>query len=127
MRCEREITLVWNKEAAKYVRAASRLAGRSAGQNRYARATWSGVRTTLRSYRRIFHMLFLEVTGVFFLFFALTGTFAVVREYRGWSAGKTSAGRLVLALGFALMFLWFAVSSFRRARKKNAAADAARG
>ena len=74
--------------------------------------------TTLKSYRRIFRMLFLEVTGVFFLFFALIGSFAVVREYRAWSAGQIEIGKLILALGFALMFLWFAVTSFRRARKK---------
>ncbi len=109
---------MWNKPATKYVRAVGRIAGRSAGRNRYARATWSGARTTLKAYGRIFHTLFLEVTGVFYLFFALVGTIAVVREYRAWHSGRFGPGRLVLAAGFALMFLWFAVTSFRRARKK---------
>ncbi len=105
-------------DAEKLFFAGSRLVGRAAGRNRYVRAGWKATRITLHSYRRIFHILFLEVTGLFFAFFGAMGTFAGIRSYRAWASGKIGPSRFALALAFASMFIWFAFTSFWRAWKK---------
>ena len=89
---------------------------RQAGRNRLVRAAWSAARTTVGSFVRVVHLLWLQVTGVFFLAFAAAGATAWWHEYRlhGWMFGKT-----LLACGFTLLFAWFGVSSFWRARKRS--------
>ena len=68
---------------------------------------------------RVLHLLFLQVAGVFFLAFAAGGGIAAWREYHKWQAGQIGPSKIYLALGFAALFLWFAVSSFWRAGKKS--------
>ena len=75
-------------------------------------------RSRLRHFGRVVHLLWLQITGVFFLFFALAGGLACWREYQAWQAGKIGPGKMVLAACFALVFLWFGVSSFWRAKRK---------
>jgi hypothetical protein len=96
-----------------------RVAARQAGQNRWLRAGWSALQITLRHFGRVLHLLWLEITGVFFLFFALAGGVACWREYSAWHAGKIGFGRMALAACFALVFLWFGVSSFYRAKRRS--------
>ena len=96
-----------------------RVAARQAGQSRWLRAGWSAVQITLKHFGRVVHLLWLQITGVFFLFFALVGGLACWREYQAWQAGKIGPGKMVLAAGFAILFLWFGVSSFYRASKKT--------
>jgi hypothetical protein len=59
------------------------------------------------------------VTGVFFFVFGAILAFTAVREYRQYSAGQYGAGRPILAAVLALMFLYFALSAFRRAGQKK--------
>jgi len=69
-----------------------------------------------RSAARGLHGLWLEVTGFFFLIFAALGAAALWRE---WQAPTGSFGRLLLTLAFTLMFAYFGLTSFRRARHKS--------
>ncbi len=95
-----------------------RVAARQAGQSRWLRAGWSAARITIQHFGRVLHLLWLEITGVFFLFFALAGIVACRREYLAWQSGKIGSGRMVLAGCFGLVFLWFGVSSFWRAKRR---------
>ena len=96
-----------------------RVAARQAGQSRWLRAGYSAAQITLRHFSRIAHLLWLQITGVFFLFFALVGGLACRREFLQWQAGKIGPGKMVLAACFALLFLWFGVSSFYRAQRRD--------
>jgi hypothetical protein len=96
-----------------------RVAARQAGQSRWLRAGYSALQITSRHFGRVFHLLWLQITGVFFLFFALAGGLACWREYQAWQAGKIGPGKMVLAACFALVFLWFGVSSFWRAQRRS--------
>ena len=99
-------------------RALLRIAGRKTGENRWVRSFYKAGNVTLRSFSRVLHILWLEVTGLFFLVLALVGAAAAVREYHRRVAGAGSQGKMVLAAGFALLFCYFGVSSFWRSRKR---------
>ena len=83
------------------------------------RAGWAAVSTTFRHFARVLHLLFLQVAGVFFLAFSAAGAIAFVREYKLYAAGQPVGSKMAVAAAFALMFLWFAVSSFWRAARKE--------
>ena len=68
----------------------------------FLRAAW-------RAVRQLFH----EVTAAFFVLFAVIGAASVWRE---WQRGS-SQWLLALAAGFTMMMAWFAVTSFRSARR----------
>ena len=96
----------------------ARIAGQQAGRSRTwqaAQAAWSGVSGRLT---RVLHQLFLEVTGFVFLVLASIGAFALVREYEKYRVGKVGGGKLLLAAAFLLLFTWFGLSSFWRARRR---------
>lgn len=67
------------------------------------------VRSLWRVTRQVFH----EVTGAFFILFAAIGGLSFWRE---WHRGS-EAWLVALAAGFTLMMTWFAVASFRSARR----------
>lgn len=77
-------------------------------------ALWRGVQAFLRSVYDAFRQLFHQVSGVFFFVFAALGVAALVREWHRWPREK-----LAVAAVFTLVFAWFAVSSFWRARKSQ--------
>ena len=60
--------------------------------------------------------LWLEITGFFFLVFAGLGAIALWRESQAPEGNST---RLLFTLAFTLMFAWFGVTSFRRARRRQ--------
>ena len=97
----------------------ARVAGQRAGRNRTFNAVMTGVRTTARSFGRAAHQLWLEVTGTVFLAMAAFGGVAGVREYMKYAAGRATAGRVAIAVGFTLTFAWFGLSSFWRTRRKS--------
>jgi len=72
----------------------------------------------LRSIGHAIRTLWHEVTGLFFFVFGAVIAIRAVREYRLYEAGQTTAGRVALAAVLALMFLYFAASAFRRARRQ---------
>ena len=86
-------------------------AARVAARSRWGRAFGA----VASSFLRVGHVLWLEITGSFFAFFAVIGTAALVREIQV----HADRGRVVVLAVFTLMFGWFAVSSFLRARKRK--------
>ncbi len=99
-------------------RVAGKMAGQRVGRSRTLRAATGAVRSTARSFGRAANQLWLEVTGTVFLAMAAFGGAAGVREYVKYSAGQTTAGRVVIAICFTLAFAWFGLSSFWKARRK---------
>jgi len=97
----------------------ARVATQQARRSRTLNAIMRGVRTTVRSFSRALHELWLEVTGTLFLVVAAFGAIALVREYTQYEAGRTTAGRVIIATCFTLVFAWFGLSSFWRVRRKS--------
>ena len=100
-------------------RVATRVATRRAGQSRRLSALGRAGRVTFSHFSRVLSLLWLQVTGFFFLALALLGGGALAEEYPKYQAGKVSGARLLLALCFMLLFAYFGVSSFWRVRKKS--------
>lgn len=87
------------------------------GQNDYVRAGISAAKTVGASAKHASHLLWLQVTGSFFVFFAVIGTMAAMREYQRWQAAEIGSGRFFAAIVFSMAFAYFGVSSFWQARK----------
>ena len=100
-------------------RVAARMTSQRAGQSRLLTAAWRGLQVTARSVGHVLGILWLEVTGFVFLFLAFIGGVALSREYIKYQAGSVGPGKVILAVCFTLMFAWFGVSSFWRARRKS--------
>ena len=88
-------------------------------RNRTGRALLAGIRATARSFGRVLHQLWLEVTGFTFLALAGIGALAGMREYGKYQSGHASGpGRLLLAVCFTVSFTWFGLSSFWRVKRR---------
>jgi hypothetical protein len=98
-----------------------RVAAQQAKRSRMVRALTSAVSATARSFGRVLHQLWLEVTGLIFLLMALSFGAATVREYGKYHAGQAGLSWVAVATFFTVMFAWFGVSSFWRVRKKDKA------
>ena len=105
--------------ALKKLGVAARVAGDQAGRSRTLSAVLSAISTTVRSFARAARQLWLEVTGTVFLSMAAFGAAALVREYLKYEAGRTTAGRVAIAVCFTLTFAWFGLSSFWKVRRKS--------
>jgi hypothetical protein len=101
------------------LRILAQVAGKQAGGNRTLGAILQAGRITLRSFGRVFHQLWLEVTGFIFLVMAGIGGIALNREYMKYRTGTIGSGRVLIALTFCLVFGYFGVSSFWRVRGKK--------
>jgi hypothetical protein len=99
-------------------RAFLRVAGRKSGENRWVRAFYRAGTVTFRSIARVVHVLWLEVTGLLFLFLAVVGGGAAIRQYHRYQTGSSGVGKVVLAGAFALIFAYFGLSSFWSSRKR---------
>jgi preprotein translocase subunit SecG len=101
--------------------AASRVAGRYAGKSRTISAARNALSAIARSFGNVLHRLWHEVMGVFFFVFSLVGVLAVYREYRKYSVQipHPSVAHLIAAGAFALVFFYFSISSFWRARSRE--------
>jgi hypothetical protein len=85
------------------------------GAKRFGEAVWGPV-------VRLSGVLWLEVTGVFFGVFALSAGMAVWRLHGDWHTTATNAAghrSLMFALAMLLVFGYFCVSSFSRAKKRE--------
>ncbi len=88
-------------------------------RSRRGRAVLAGIRATARSFGRVLHQLWLEVTGFTFLAMAAVGAMAGLRAYGKYQAGHAAGlGRLLLAICFTVTFTWFGLSSFWRAKRR---------
>lgn len=99
-------------------RVATRVAARQAGRSRRLSALTQAGRVTFSHCSRVLRLLWLQVTGFFFLALALLGGGALWEQYPKYQAGKLSGARLLVAAAFMLLFFYFGVSSFWRVRKK---------
>jgi hypothetical protein len=93
------------------MKADGRKASRTAGR------VVRGVGGFLRPFQRIGGILWLEVTGVFFLLPVLVFAPTLWRVRTSWSHGPDHSLFLVTA-GIMVVFLYLSVSSFWRARKR---------
>jgi len=84
-------------------------------KSRTVNALASAARVTLGSVAKVGHLLWLEVTGLFFVAFAAIGGLAAWHDY---SRHKTLSSRFAAAICFTVIFAWFGFSSFLRARRK---------
>jgi hypothetical protein len=98
---------------------AARILGQQLKRSRAYGAVSSGVRATLAHFAGVAHQLWLEITGFVFLVFAAAGVFAFVREYNSFHAGTGIKSHLAVAAGFTVVFGWFGLSSFWRARSRR--------
>jgi hypothetical protein len=69
---------------------------------------------------KVLHVLWLEVTGFIFLCLGLMGAGAGVHEYRKYGLGSGDPNKIWAAGIFTLLFAYFGISSFWRARRKRA-------
>ena len=91
-----------------------------AGRNRIVGALFSGARATIASFTHVFHILWLEVTGFIFLSLGFIGAMAGVREYHKSGLAAANMNKVWASGLFAVLFAYFGVTSFWRARKKRA-------
>jgi hypothetical protein len=107
------------KKIALTIRAAVKVVVNTLERSRTGRALLAGVRASARSFAKVLHQLWLEVTGFTFLAMAGVGAMAGVREYGKYQSGHaTGPGRLLLAVCFTVSFTWFGLSSFWRVRRR---------
>jgi len=97
----------------------SRARGRAAGQAtvRGSADVARGVGGFLRPFRRVGGILWLEVTGVFFLLFVVAFTPFLWRTRASWAHGADHR-TFVVSAAIVAVFLYLSVSSFWRARRK---------
>ena len=95
--------------------ALTHVGGNMVCKSRTINALGSATQVALRSVTRVGHLLWLEVTGLLFLAFAAIGGLAAWHDY---TRHKTLSSRFVAAICFTIIFAWFGLSSFLRARRK---------
>ncbi len=106
-------------QAARTIKRILRVAASMLERSRTGSAVLAGIRATTRSFGRVLHQLWLEVTGFMFLAMAAIGAMAGIREYGKYQSGHAAGpGRLALAVCFTVSFTWFGVSSFWRVKRK---------
>ena len=98
---------------------AARVFGQQVKQSRAYGAVMNGAKTMFSHFGLALRQLWLEVTGFVFLAFAGIGLVFLVREYSAYHAGRGTSGRIAEAAGFALVFGYFGLSSFWKARRKT--------
>ena len=98
---------------------AARVAGQQLRRSRTYGALANAARATMSRLGAVLHQLWLEITGFVFLAFAVLGWSALAREYSAYHSGKGTPSHLAVAAAFSLVFSWFGISSFRRARNRR--------
>jgi hypothetical protein len=98
---------------------AARIAGQQVRRSRTYGALSNAARAMLGHFGAVLHQLWLEITGFVFLAFALIGWSALAREYSAYHSGKGAPSHVAAAAAFTLLFSWFGISSFRRARNRR--------
>lgn len=108
-----------NVSTARKLGIAARIAGQQVKGSRTYTAVLKGAKATLGHFGKVAHQLWLEITGFLFLAFAGVGLVALVREFVAFHAHRSTSGHVAIAAGFTLVFGWFGVSSFWKARSRQ--------
>jgi hypothetical protein len=95
------------------------LRGTPGRNKRLLRAVQSGVSGFAGPLRKVLHVLFLEVSGLIFLFISLGVISAFLHEYRKYAMHETGVERVIVTAAVGAMFFYFGVSSFWRARRRR--------
>jgi uncharacterized membrane protein len=98
--------------------AVGRIAARGARNSRVLRAGYTAAETTVRTFARVLHLLFLQVAGLLFCLFGLGIAARIPRAYQERTASTQGPGQLYLLVVMSALFLWFGVTSFWRSRRK---------
>lgn len=98
------------------------LRGTPGRNKRLLRGIQAGVSGFVGPLRNVLRVLFLEVSGLIFLFLSLTVVSASIREYRKYAMHEIGPGRVILAGAIGAMFLYFGVSQFWRAHRRRSKA-----
>ena len=93
------------------------MAGRTAHKSRIFRAAYAGVSAFLRTAVRIFRLLFLQMVGLIFCLLAASLAVRIPRAYHDRLAGQARFELYLLCI-LSVMFLWFGLTSFWRARRR---------
>jgi hypothetical protein len=113
------LTNLIDGQTLRKIKLAFRVATQLVERNRTGRAVLAAIRATARSFGRVLHQLWLEVTGFIFLAMAGIGAMAGIREYGKYQSGHaTGPARLALAVCFTASFTWFGLSSFWRVKRR---------
>jgi len=96
---------------------AARVAVKQIKGSRTYGALLGGIRATLGHFWAVARQLWLQMAGFVFLVFAAAGLLQWVKEYIAYRAGGASPNHMAVAAGFTLVFGWFGVTSFWRARR----------
>jgi hypothetical protein len=96
---------------------AARVAGKQIKGSRTYGAVLGGVRATVGHFAAVVRQLWHQITGFIFLVIAAAGLLQSVREYLAYRAGGIGPNHMAVAAAFTLVFGWFGVSSFWRARR----------
>lgn len=108
-----------NVSTSRKLGIAARIAGQQVKRTRTYGAVLNAARATLSHFAAVAHQLWLEITGFVFLAFAAVGVVALAREYSAYHAGKDSSGHVAIAACFTVVFAWFGITSFWRARNRR--------
>ncbi len=95
------------------------MAGSRSARQKVLGAFWSATTSTIRTFGRVLHTLFLEVTGLLFTVLMIGFISVTLREYHKYQAGTAPAFKVALAGFFGVMFFWFGITSFWRARRRK--------
>lgn len=93
------------------VRAKTTAAGLKRGGKRFGESIWG-------PFVHVGGVLWLEITGCFFAVFSLFFAQGVYRLRAGWQTGPDHQ-KIVIYAAVAILFLYFSISSFYRAHKKQ--------
>ena len=98
----------------------TKLRGSPGRNQRLLRGLQAGVSGFAGPLRNVLRVLFLEVSGFVFLIISLAMAVTFIRECKRFAMHETGVGRVILAGAVSAMFLYFGVSSFWRARRRQA-------
>lgn len=109
--------------------AVGRVLWRMSNRHHTVRGSVAAAKTVGKATARVTRILWLEVTGFFFAVFALWVLGATWNQWQRIRSGDTSLPmwHLGVGAGFAAVLIYFAVSSFWRARRISAAHQTSNG
>ena len=84
-------------------------------KDRVLNAVFAGGKSLVVSFGRAFYALWLQTTGLIFLFFTLGGGGSLIRQYR--KDHFADHQRLTIEIIFTVVCFWFTVVSFSRAKR----------
>lgn len=94
-----------------------RATGRLLRRNRYVDAGIEAGKVTLQHTSRTLRTLVLEISGFVFCVFAVAGIAAVRKEFASLTGPWFRDKELMAAMVFSLLFIYFGVTAFIRARR----------